>query len=108
MVLAAAQPVMANGKVVGTLYVAQLLNRNFDIVDKSRDTVYRDRLYHGRMVGASTIFQDEVRISTNVQTKDGQRASGTCISAEVGNACLGKGERWIGRAFVVNDPPGSG
>ncbi|MDP2799775.1 MAG: cache domain-containing protein, partial [Deltaproteobacteria bacterium] len=80
-----------------------LLNRNFDIVDKTRNTVYRDRLYKGRMVGTSTIFQDEVRISTNVQTKDGRRAIGTCISAEVGEACLEKGERWIGRAFVVHD-----
>ena len=103
MVLAAAQPVMADGKVVGTLYTAQLINRNFDIVDKTRDTVYRDRLYKGRMVGTSTIFQDEVRISTNVQTRDGRRAIGTCISAEVGQACLEKGKRWIGRAFVVHD-----
>ncbi|MEW5949538.1 MAG: PAS domain S-box protein [Thermodesulfobacteriota bacterium] len=103
MVLAAAQPVMADGKVAGTLYTAQLLNRNFDIVDKTRDTVYKDRLYKGRMVGTSTIFQGEVRISTNVQTKDGRRAIGTCISAEVGEACLEKGERWIGRAFVVHD-----
>ncbi len=103
MVLAAAQPVVANGKVVGTLYTAQLLNRNFDIVDKTRDTVYKDRLYKGRMVGTATIFQDEVRISTNVQTKDGRRAIGTCISAEVGEACLEKSERWIGRAFVVQD-----
>ncbi|MFH1673886.1 MAG: PAS domain S-box protein [Pseudomonadota bacterium] len=103
MVIAAAQPVMLNGKVVGTLYSAQLLNRNFAIVDKTRDTVYQNRLYKGRMIGTATIFQDEVRISTNVKKEDGQRAIGTCISAEVAETCLEKGERWIGRAFVVND-----
>lgn len=103
MVIASAQPVIADNKVVGTLYGAQLLNRNFAIVDKTRDTVYRDRLYKNRMVGTSTIFQGEVRISTNVKKSDGQRAIGTCISAEVAETCLEKGKRWIGRAFVVND-----
>lgn len=103
MVLAAAQPIMVGRRIAGVLYAAQLLNRNFNIVDKTRDTVYRGRLYKGRMLGTATIFQDEVRISTNVQTKDGRRAIGTCVSAEVGQACLEKGERWIGRAFVVND-----
>ncbi|MFH1146653.1 MAG: PAS domain S-box protein [Pseudomonadota bacterium] len=103
MVLAAAQPVTDRGKVVGALYAAKLLNRNFAIVDKTRDTVYRDRLYKGRMVGTATIFQGETRISTNVKRSNGTRAIGTCISAEVGEACLDKGQRWIGRAFVVND-----
>lgn len=103
MVLAAAQPIMEHGRVVGIVYAAKLLNRNFAIVDKTRDTVYRDRLYKGRMVGTATIFQGEVRISTNVKRSDGTRAMGTCISAEVGEACLEKGKRWIGRAFVVND-----
>ncbi len=103
MVLAAAHPLTYDGKVVGAVYAAKLLNRSYDIVDKTRDTVYKNRLYRGQMVGTATIFQGEVRVSTNVKDNDGRRALGTCISAEVGEACLEKGQRWIGRAFVVND-----
>jgi two-component system NtrC family sensor kinase len=80
-----------------------LLNRNFEIVDKVVQTVFRDRVYRGRGVGTATIFQDDVRISTNVLDAGGARAVTTRVSAEVADAVLGQGQTWRDRAFVVND-----
>ena len=66
--------------------------------------------------GTCTIFQkmnaegDMLRVCTNVQQKDGTRAIGTYIPARNPDgtpnpvvAALLRGERYVGRAFVVND-----
>jgi two-component system NtrC family sensor kinase len=104
MVIKAAAPVLDNdGKLIGVLYGGNLLNRNYDIVDKIKDIVYRGETYKGKDIGTATIFQGDLRISTNVKKKDGNRAIGTRVSEEVNNQVLIKGEPWIGRAFVVND-----
>lgn len=104
MVIKAAAPVLDNnGKLIGILYGGNLLNRNYEIVDKIKDIVYRGETYKGKDIGTATIFQSDLRISTNVKTKDGSRAIGTRVSEEVNNQVLVKGEPWIGRAFVVND-----
>jgi len=46
-----------------------------------------------------------VRISTNVRlfSHDNERAIGTRVSQSVRDAALGRGDTWLGRAFVVND-----
>jgi len=71
--------------------------------DKIRSTVFKEEEYKGRPVGTATIFQDDVRISTNVRAADGTRAIGTRASAEVADAVLSRGGTWRGRAFVVQD-----
>jgi len=43
-----------------------------------------------------------LRISTNVQDKQGRRAVGTRVSREVAEHVLEKGLSWTGRAFVVD------
>ena len=103
MLVSAAPVVTPDGRCLGVLYGGVLLNRNFEIVDKVVQTVFKDRLYNGRGVGTATIFQDDVRISTNVLDTGGARAVTTRASAEVAQAVLGRGETWRGRAFVVND-----
>jgi two-component system NtrC family sensor kinase len=104
MMLEAAAPVLKpNGRLLGVLYGGVLLNRNYEIVDKVRKTVFKEGVYKGREVGTATIFQDDVRVSTNVKNADGSRAITTRVSAEVAEAVLGRGETWRGRAFVVND-----
>jgi len=92
-----------NGKVAGVLYGGVLLNRNYEIVDKLRDTVYRGETFKKREIGTCTIFLGDIRISTNVMTGDGKRAIGTLLSHEITKTVLKEGKQWRGKAFVVTD-----
>ena len=104
MMLKAAAPVFdQNNRLIGVVYGGILLNRNYEIVDKVKQTVYEGVKYNGQDIGTATIFQDDVRISTNVHNEDGSRAIGTRIQEEVYNQVIRAGERWIGRAYVVNN-----
>jgi two-component system, NtrC family, sensor kinase len=104
MLLRAAAPVTTPaGRMLGVLKGGILLNRNSDVVDKIRSTVFKEEEYEGHPVGTATIFQDDVRISTNVRAADGTRAIGTRASAEVADAVLSRGSTWRGRAFVVQE-----
>ncbi len=104
LVLLAAAPVLDDsGKVIGALYGGRLLTRRFEIVDSIRDTVFGESQYEGRGIGTSTIFLDDVRIATNVLNQDGTRAIGTRVSEAVYKQVVVDGERWVGRAYVVND-----
>lgn len=104
MMLLAAAPIFDyQNHLIGTIYGGILLNRNFEIVDKIKQTVFQDLKYGGKDIGTATIFQDDVRISTNVKNEDGSRAIGTQVTQEVYDRVIGQGERWIGRAYVVNN-----
>jgi two-component system, NtrC family, sensor kinase len=104
MVLAAAAPVRdAQGRILGVLYGGMLLNRNFGIVDRVAELVYRGETFRGEPVGAVTIFQGDTRIATTVRNGQGERALGTRVSDNVQRAVLGRGEIWNDRAFVVRD-----
>jgi len=104
MMLKAAAPIFdEQHNVVGVIYGGVLLNRNYEIVDKIKQTVFEDVKYKGKDIGTATIFQDDVRISTNVRNEDGSRAIGTRVSEEVYNQVVIEGKPWIGRAYVVND-----
>ncbi|MBM4161088.1 MAG: HAMP domain-containing protein [Ignavibacteria bacterium] len=87
---------------VGVLIGGILLNRNFEIVDKIKEIVHEGQIYEGKEIGTATIFQGDLRISTNVKNQDGSRAIGTLVSQEVKDAVLRDGRRWVGEAFVVN------
>lgn len=103
MMLEVAAPIFdTQDELIGSLYGGILLSRNYEIVDKVKQTVYEDIKYGGQDIGTATIFQDDVRISTNVMNKDGTRAIGTRISEEVYNQVVLQGKPWIGRAYVVN------
>jgi len=103
MLKAASSVINEEGKVLGVLYGGILINRRFDIVDRVKELVYKDETYMGREIGTATIFQYDLRISTNVRNELGERAIGTRVSKEVNTAVLDRGEAWIDRAFVVND-----
>jgi len=103
MALAAAIPVFEEGELIGAIYGGVLLNRSTNIVDTVRDTVFQQEIYRGRSIGTATIFQNDIRISTNVVTPEGMRAIGTRVSREVKEHVLDRGERWTHRAFVVSD-----
>ncbi len=102
MLKAASSIVDERGNHLGTLYGGILLNRNYEIVDRVKETVYKGEKYKGRDKGTATIFQHDLRISTNVPNENGERAIGTRVSKEVNNAVLIEGNPWIDRAFVVN------
>ncbi len=104
MMLKAASPVFdSQNNLIGILYGGTLLNRNFEIVDKVKDTVFEKVKYKSKDIGTATIFQDDVRISTNVKNDNGTRALGTRVTQEVYDRVVNEGEPWIGRAYVVND-----
>ncbi len=89
MLLKAAAPVVADGELVGTIYGGVLLNQRRDIVDQVKETAYKGETWKGKDIGASTIFQDDVRIATNVLTADGNLAFGTRVSQEVYDRVVG-------------------
>jgi two-component system NtrC family sensor kinase len=104
MMLKAASSLMdEKGNLLGVLYGGVLLNRNHEIVDRIKELVYKGEKYKGRETGTATIFQHDLRISTNVKNKRGTRAIGTRVSREVNHAVLSEGKSWIDRAFVVNN-----
>jgi len=104
MVLKSAHPVLDfDGQVLGVLTGGVLLNRNYEIVDRIKDIVFRDAAYRGKKIGTATIFLGNLRISTNVLDKEGNRAIGTRAMKEVQEQVLGRGLPWIKRAFVVED-----
>jgi len=104
MVLKAAAPVMSEeNEILGVLYAGIILNRNYEIVDKVKEIVFKGEMYKGREIGTATIFQQDLRISTNVKNENGKRAIGTRVSREVNQAVLNKGKIWVDRAFVVNN-----
>jgi len=104
MVLIAAAPIRGrNGEISGALYGGVLLNRNLEIVDRVLEIISKGERFLNKDVVTVTMFQNDLRISTNVKTAAGERALGTRVSEEVYDAVLGRGEIWRHRAFVVND-----
>ena len=91
MCIKAAAPVFDyEGELIGILYGGNLLNRNYEIVDKVKEIVYQKVKYKGKDIGTATIFQGDLRISTNVMGEDGSRAIGTRVSEEVYRRVLEK------------------
>ncbi|MGE5294253.1 MAG: cache domain-containing protein, partial [Solirubrobacterales bacterium] len=99
-----AVPILGDqGQVKGVLYGGRAINRDYTFVDHVREMVFGREVYGDKPVGTVTIFLDDVRIATNVQDKDGQRAIGTRVSDEVYRAVVEQGQIWHERAFVVTD-----
>jgi two-component system NtrC family sensor kinase len=104
MMIKAAAPVLdRDGELLGVLYGGNLINRHYKIVDKIKEIVFEAVKYRGKEIGTATIFQQDLRISTNVKAKDGSRAIGTRVSQEVYERVLVKGQPWLDRAYVVTD-----
>ena len=104
MMIKAGAPVSGyDGALVGVLYGGYLINRDYKLVDKVKETVYKGETFKGKDVGTATIFQGDLRISTNVRAKDGSRAIGTRVSEQVYDQVFVEGLPWVARAFVVND-----
>ena len=84
MVTAAAVPISdAEGHLLGILYGGDLLNRRYEIVDAIKAQVFSPQKYEGKDIGTVTVFQGDLRVSTNVTHEDGTRAVGTRLSEAV-------------------------
>jgi two-component system NtrC family sensor kinase len=102
LAMAAVAPIRDDkNQLIGFLYGGNLLNRREPLVDTIRDEVFpsHDAPPHGTV----TIFQDDLRIATNVIAKDGSRAVGTRMSEAVYREVVEQGKTWSAPAFVVND-----
>jgi two-component system NtrC family sensor kinase len=91
---------LKNGSVV---YGGKVVNRNFKLIDRINDFVFKSDLYQGKPVGTVTIFQEDVRVATNVLNAESQPAVGTRVSEVVYDRVIGEGKPWYGPAFVVTD-----
>lgn len=98
-----AAPVIDGTQIVGVIYGGILLNRNYELVDRIKDIVFRNEEYKGQPTGTATLFLDDCRISTTVRLDNGNRAIGTRASKEVSDRVLDNNKPWVGRAFVVRD-----
>lgn len=91
------------GEVQKVLYGGRVINLDFQFVDRIRNLVFGSDLYDGTPIGTVTIFQDDVRVATNVLDEQGERAVGTRVSEVVYTAVVEQGQVWHDRAFVVTD-----
>nr|HPM42620.1 cache domain-containing protein [Candidatus Omnitrophota bacterium] len=104
MAIGYAVPVFGDtGEVKKVLYGGKILNRNFSIVDKIRDLVFRGAPGKDGPGGTVTIFLDGIRVTTNVMDAAGNRAIGTMVSGKVYDMVVREGKSWLDRAFVVTD-----
>ncbi|WP_417262525.1 cache domain-containing protein [Celeribacter sp.] len=87
----------------GYLFGGRLLNRNLDVIDRMNALVYGGDEAAPSDAGTTTLFLDDVRISTNVRLFEGERALGTRVTEVVWHKVVERGETWLDRAFVVND-----
>ena len=103
LVIDSAVPVMNGSQVVGIVFGGVLVNRNYDLVDRMCEIVYRNEKYKGEPVGSATIFLGDCRVTTTVCEENGNRALGTRASREVADRVLDNGVAWVGEAFVVRN-----
>ncbi|MFW5771390.1 MAG: cache domain-containing protein [Spirochaetota bacterium] len=103
LALKASAPVYINGKIAGILYGAKLLNRDYSIPDNIKNLIFNKQKIDGVEYGTATIFLDNIRVSTNVTLKNGERAIGTCVSEEVYRKVVVQKKIWLDKAFVVNN-----
>ena len=109
MIIGSVAPIFSEkGDLLGMLYAGNLLNRRYEIVDAIRAEVFPAEYYHGKSVeggsfGTVTVFQDDLRIATNVFRRDGSRAIGTRLSAPIADRVLRDGQMWADPAQVLGD-----
>src|SRR3989344_2504484 len=92
MVLVAVIPIMDDETPRGAIVLANLLNRDFEIPDKVKDTASIE----------STIYQHDVAISTTAKTQKDNRYVGTLLAGDVVKRTLMDGDIFLGRVWSVS------
>ena len=89
----AAQPITVNSRVVGTVVVGTLLNRNYQLVDQITKV---------SGVTTATLFAYDWRVSTNVPNDDAKtRAIGTRVARKVAESVLERKQTFMGQVNIV-------
>jgi two-component system NtrC family sensor kinase len=101
--LLAVAPVAGASKPEGLIYGGILLNHNRELVDQIKRLIFGADLSGGRDIGSVSLFIGDVRIATTVVREGGALAEGTRVSYAVGGTVLDHGDRWYGRAPVLNE-----
>lgn len=99
----AAAPIFSNGRLIGVIYGAKLLNKNYEMVDSLKNLLFKNERIGGYEIGTVTIFMGDLRISTNVKNTHGTRAVGTQVSEEVYREVFEREKVWLDKAFVVSN-----
>jgi two-component system, NtrC family, sensor kinase len=102
LVLLAAAPVYAESELAGVLYGGILLNRNYQIVDQIKQVIYGGEATSPDQ-GTVSIFLRDTRVSTNVMSASGERATGTAAEPEFVPDVLTEGKQWYGRVLLVGE-----
>jgi len=93
LVSMAVYPIKIRNKLVGTVVVGALQNRNYALVDKFSQNYD---------VPTATVFARDWRVSTNVPYSDGKtRAVGTRVAREVAETVLNQGREFSGQTNIV-------
>ncbi len=88
----AVYPIKIKNKLVGTVIVGALLNRNYGLVDKF------SQKYN---VPVATVFAQDWQVSTNVPYSNSQRAIGTRVAREVAADVLNQEKDFSGQTYII-------
>ena len=81
-----------NNELIAFLLGGELLNRHTAFVDEVTEALQV----------STTIFLDDLRIATSSRLDNGDRAIGTRVSEKIANIVLDRGERYLGREFILD------
>lgn len=84
-------PRIADGKLA---FGDHIVNDNYEVVDKLRKLAG----------GTATIFQGDLRVSTNVTKEDGSRAVGTPLVGPAKEATIDRGQPYRGQTDILGVP----
>ncbi|WP_456472635.1 cache domain-containing protein, partial [Methanocaldococcus sp.] len=90
LALIALHPVRENGSVVGYVLIADMLNKNQNLVEKLKNT----------SGGEITIFLDGLRVATTIKI-NGKPAIGTTVSKKIYETVIVNGKTYIGTAKIL-------
>jgi two-component system, NtrC family, sensor kinase len=87
----------------GTAFASVVLNGNEPLVRRMQAILFSETLYRKKPFGTVTVFLGDTRVATTVIGPSGAPALGTRASPQVRQRVLEQGERWLRRAWVVDD-----
>ncbi|WAC06844.1 MAG: cache domain-containing protein [Thermodesulfobacteriota bacterium] len=103
LVFGAGVPVLnKEGNLLGVLAGGVILNRNYGLVDKIKNLVFKNVARKTKEVEVVTISLGNIRIATTYLDNQGNRAVGTRLTPEVSQKVLVEGKDFLERALVVD------